>query len=1027
LPGESYKLAFTPGLLSTVFKRPHAGQATEHLLPNPGAVLPADTSLASDRGGYVDLDGDGRWWTPSGRVFFHPTETTSAADELVEATAHFFLPRRFRDLFAHSSVVEYAHDLLPAKTRDALGNTVEAQHNYRVLQAGQLTDPNGNRSVVAFDAFGLVVATAVRGKSSETFGDSLDDFGDFDADPTLDQLQGFVVRPADLKASLLKSATSRFVYDLERFRRCGEPPFAATLVRETHASDPLPPQGVQIQVSFAYSDGFGRELQSKIQAEPGDAPIRAANLRLPSGDVRPGALVLNDGVPVLDSAKPRWVGKGRTVYNNKGKPVKQYEPFFSSTHLYEAEPEMTDTGVTPILFYDPVERVVATLHPNHTFEKVVLDPWRQVTWDVNDTVTLSDPKTDPDVGAFFQLLPASDYLPTWHDQRRNGQKGPDEKAAAEKAAAHAGTPTVAYFDTLGRPMLTVADNGTDANGAVQKYATRVTLDIEGNQREVKDAGNRVVMRYDYDMLGGRIHQSSMEAGQRWMLNDVTGKPIRAWDSRGHTIRTEYDELRRPLRSSVIGADGQNPTREIRFEETVYGESAGSGLTPAQILQANLRGKPYKHFDTAGVVTSEAYDFKGNLLRSTRQLVRDYKTTPDWSQNPQPVLETEIFASSTRYDALNRPIQVVAPHSNRANSEINVIRPGYNEANLLEWVDAWLGQTADPSALLDPSSANLHAVTNLDYDAKGQRTRIAYGNGALTEYTYDEQTFRLIHLKTSRTGVAPQNFMQRLFGSAAPQETSVFQDLFYTYDPAGNITRIRDDAQQTIYLNGQAVPPKCDYVYDAIYRLIKALGREHIGQLAQPQTTWNDEFRINLPQPGDGQAIRNYTEQYRYDAVGNFEKLIHQAANGTWTRAYAYNEMSLIEAAKKSNRLSSTTVGGATEPYTYDAHGNMTSMPHLTLMQWDFKDQLSATSRQAVNATPPQDKVPETTFYVYNAGGQRMRKVTETKHGSLKAERIYLGAAYYLGRDPNAGFRWFTAATDALSVRQSPRFSQLGIG
>ncbi len=113
MPGESYKLAFTPGLLSAVYQRPHAGQATENLLPNPGAVLLADTSLASDRGGYVDLDGDGRWWIPSGRVFFHPTETATAADELVEATGHFFLPRRFRDPFAHSSFVDYANDLFP--------------------------------------------------------------------------------------------------------------------------------------------------------------------------------------------------------------------------------------------------------------------------------------------------------------------------------------------------------------------------------------------------------------------------------------------------------------------------------------------------------------------------------------------------------------------------------------------------------------------------------------------------------------------------------------------------------------------------------------------------------------------------------------------------------------------------------------------------------------------------------------------------------------------------------------------------
>src|SRR6185369_17944088 len=98
-----------------------------------------------------------------------------------------------------------------------------------------------------------------------------------------------------------------------------------------------------------------------------------------------------------------------------------------------------------------------------------------------------------------------------------------------------------------------------------------------------------------------------------------------------------------------------------------------------------------------------------------------------------------------------------------------------------------------------------------------------------------------------------------------------------------------------------------------------------------ETSWNDEFRVNLPHPNDGQAMRSYTEQYFYDAVGNFEKLIHQAANGAWTRAYAYNEPSLIESSKRSNRLSSTTGGASVETYAHDAHGNMTGMPHLTLM------------------------------------------------------------------------------------------------
>src|SRR6266702_967554 len=56
-----------------------------------------------------------------------------------------------------------------------------------------------------------------------------------------------------------------------------------------------------------------------------------------------------------------------------------------------------------------------------------------------------------------------------------------------------------------------------------------------------------------------------------------------------------------------------------------------------------------------------------------------------------------------------------------------------------------------------------------------------------------------------------------------------QNLHYTYDPVGNITHIRDDAQQTIYFRNKRVEPSADYTYDAVYRLIEATGREHLGQ------------------------------------------------------------------------------------------------------------------------------------------------------------------------------------------------------
>ena len=114
---------------------------------------------------------------------------------------------------------------------------------------------------------------------------------------------------------------------------------------------------------------------------------------MPQRDANGKIIVGPDGQPQMtpNDVSPRWVGSGWTVFNNKGKPVRQYEPFFTDTHRFEFDVRI---GVSPVLFYDPVERVVATLHPNHTWEKVVFDPWRQETWDVNDTVLVADPKTD---------------------------------------------------------------------------------------------------------------------------------------------------------------------------------------------------------------------------------------------------------------------------------------------------------------------------------------------------------------------------------------------------------------------------------------------------------------------------------------------------------------------------------------------------------------------------------------------------------------------------------------------------------
>ncbi len=895
LPGEVLKLALTPELQTHIY----GSRVTDAML--------------ADDGGYVHSEGDSNWWIPSGRVFYSHNISDSPAQELAFATQHFFLPCRNVDPFGNSTLTHYdSYDLLSRQTTDAIGNITTATNDYRVLKPFSVVEPNGNRKLVAFDTLAMVVGTAVMGKSTETLGDPMQTF---DSDLTSQQRADFFANPLNQAAGLLADASTRIVYDLTRFLTAQQPVYAASIVRETHASDP---SLLRNQVSFVYSDGFGREVQKKLPAEAG--PVV-------------------DGGPTVN---PRWIGSGWTVFNNKGKPVKQFEPFFDDTHGFRFGNEV---GTTSTLFYDPLQRVVATLHTNHTWEKVAFDPWRQERFDCNDTVLIADPATDADVGEFFSRLDQADYAPTWHAQRVNGDLGPEEQAAAEKTAMHANTPTIAHFDSLGKTFLTVAHNRFERNGAdvEEKFFTRTFFDIENNPRTIIDAKDRVVMRYDYDMLGTKIYQSSMEAGERWTLNDVMGKTIYTFDSRENRLRTTFDQLRRPLETFLR----ENTQPERLTGRTIYGESQPDPEAN------NLRGKAFQIFDQAGVVTNEQYDFKGNLLSTRRQFAVEYKTIIDWTTVPE--LEPDVLISSTSYDALNRPVGIVAPDQ-------SVYRSTFNEANLLERVDV----------NLHGAPAATPFVNNINYDAKGQRVLIEYGNGVTTRYEYDPLTFRLAHLQTLRG-------------------TERLQDLFFTYDPCGNITHIHDDAQQTIFFNNQVVPPDNDYTYDATYRLISATGREHIGQVAQPQTSFDDRFRIHLPHPGDAQSMRRHNETYRYDEVGNLSEVIHEAVNGAWTRSYAYNESSLIEPAKIGNRLSSTTAGTLLEPYTHDAQGNMTSMPHLPLMVWDFREQLQATSKQVVN----NGGTPETTYYVYDATGQRVRKVTEREAGpsqtpARKEERIYAG-------------------------------------
>src|SRR5690554_3496091 len=831
IPYEGYTLAFTPDILT----KSYGTRVDNAMLEN---------------GGYIDLDDDSNYWLPSGRAVYDNPK------------AKFYTPETFLDPWGNATVITYWSNywLLPKSVTDAKNNSNSIlEYDWHCLQPLKMQDANDNITEMCYDALGLAVAMAVKGKDDGTEGDTLEGLN-IDAANDLQMQEAFWNDPKDNASDLLQGATWRCVYDLE-----STPVAVAMIGREEHHYESLGlPTKTLIQ--FVYSDGLGREIMQKVQCEPffNNEVDKGATLSLVEG----------------------WIGTGRTIYNNKGKPVMQFEPYFSDSHHCDTAEQAAADGVSPKLYYDPLDRNYRTELPDGSYTKTEWTAWEQRIWDNNDTVLES----------------------AWYLARKDGQMGVEEQAAAEKAAIHANTPTIIHTDSLGRGFYTMQLPLAEALEAIHSYEN---LDIQNNRIAVVDGRGLTPLTYHYNMLQSPCYQDSIDSGTQRTLVDAAGQPLYAWDAEDRKTEIIYDELRRPLKRI---------TNDKELERYIYGE----GLVNDKIN--NLRGQLYQHYDGSGLQQMNSYDFKGNPLETQQQLLEDATISDaDWCSNP--VLSTEVFTSAITYDALNRPITQTDPGG-------NVQAFTYDKGGLLE------------SLKLN----NENYVNDIHYDAKGQRQAIWYGNGTKTSYTYDAFTFRLRRLLTVNLNT-----------------NDILQDLNYWFDPVGNITEIQDDAQQTLFYDNSVVAPAQKFTYDALYRLIKAKGRELIGTASfGAEDNWNDS-PWQTAHKGDGSAVQNYIQQYTYDGVGNMLQLQHIAGTGSYTRTY--------EIDTNSNGLLSTEVGSNTYAYSHDERGNMTKMPHLDSMAWNTQNELKSILKGS-----------EPTYYQYS-GGERVRK--HTVKGNIKEERIYL--------------------------------------
>ena len=1028
--------------------------------------------VMTNEGGYVLKEG--YWWN-CGLVsyYFKAVENRFCLPRMVENP---IVPET--SSVYNKAEMEYDPYMLSITTVNQYVNKgitqkTTALYDYTTLQPCMVKDANDNISQTVFDPLGMVIATSRYGAlNGKNVGDmDLKYYKPFDDTPfekvfqrlkevaeengitytqqaapffyyqlfaqyidkTFEGILESIENTSSQKPNTyLQQASSFFFYDQHAFIKNRQPARTISLIRETHASDLQDGKEGRIQVHIGFTDGFGREIEGKLKADPGQAFVF-------------DSLTGSSAMLECDS---RWVVSGRTVYNNKGKPVMKYQPYFSAISGYEDQKKVEALlPKPPVVHYDPLQREVRVDIPKGKlppkgnfpgtdtlsfFSRVDFTPWEEKHYDQNDTIK------DSEYFKAFQEFMRNNSKPT--------QQEIDELDALDKAAKFYNTPMIKVFDSMGNVFMDIADNlgevmpdafndivkkfgigsqelweqliskeylkiGDSSNGAwvtekFKPYMSSYSLGLDERFKQLEtgvinllrqkflvtyhevDIHGRTVIsidprlyytnvlentryynfKYTYQMDGKEpVLYDGADSGKQFHLNNIFEKLFWTWTARNFYQQIYYDGLQRKLRVQVQGyKDDGTKASDNTVEEFIYGESLENAK------DRNLWGQLYKLKDQSGIITNSLFGIDGELLETSRQFACEYQKSINWS--PDTLLEPEVYKTELSYDALKRIV------SETMKREFTNLSKGTGRELMLEGSitsNAYncMGLLASVS-VCDQRGTREEIIRNITYDANGLRLSMTYGNGTETTYKYEDITKQLISLSSTRSGK----------DSDGGTRNRQLQDIVYTYDGVGNITRIRDNTFKTVFNDNQRINPLSDYTYDALYRLVKASGREHSGIGGNSYKSSRKTGHIKqsrFASLNDGNKLENYSERYSYDEAGNLIETAHAASNA-WTRRV------LIQPG--SNRLQSISdKNGAFHgrQIDYDNSGNQKRLHAVSTadLTWNCCENLINTT---IIHRPGEEEDCE--YYTYDSNELRTRRISKhmTGNGCRIEEKIYLG-------------------------------------
>ena len=502
---------------------------------------------------------------------------------------------------------------------------------------------------------------------------------------------------------------------------------------------------------------------------------------------------------------------------------------------------------------------------------------------------------------------------------------------------HLHTPTLAVTDPRGLAIRSVGYCRHPDEPTVDSRITRQMLDEVGRPHESWDprlwgAAPKPNLKTHYGLDGQPLLTDSVDAGWQLSLFNEAGSPCSFWDARGSQRHSEYDPQQRPIAVSEQAA-GEAPRVVERLDY------AGSSAT---FTAHNQCGRLIRHDDPAGGQAFPDYSLAGAVLVEERRFLTDLEP-PDWPHEPdsrEAWLEDQSFVT--------RHVFHPTGDIQRQTDAIGNVRTfGYDIAGKLS--ETWLllaGSNKQPQRL----------VSDIQYNAYGQSESETGGNGVVTRADYSADDGRLIRLMAQVSDQKP------------------LQDLYYHYDPVGNVVELEDKSQVVTHFNNQRIEPISHYRYDSLYQLVEARGWE----VSTP--SHGPALPDLLPTPLDPNQRRNYSQHFDYDPAGNLISRHHTGAPGFSMFTSAHSNRSLAQ------REDGSLPGEPDIASGFDACGNQLELQRGLAMRWDCRNQLSRVTL-VKRLNDPDDYE----CYTYDRPGHRLRKVhfSQTNNQTLRTEVRYL--------------------------------------